>query len=299
MRILITGASGLLGHYLVRHLSGTAHHVTGWTGSQSVELFGVPLIPVPLTDADAVRQALLSARPDAIIHAAAMASVVKCLDAPELAWRVNVDATRELVSVASELSARFVLVSTDLVFDGRKGRYREDDEARPLSVYGRTKLAAEQAALGYDRAAIVRVSLLFGPALGRRRSFFDEQATALDKGLPCRLFSDEWRTPLALSTAASALVSIARSDVTGLLHLGGPERMSRLEMAERLARVLGRDPQLLVAVKRDSVAAEEERPRDASLDSSRWRELFPDHSWRGYDDALREMFGFASSAAVR
>jgi dTDP-4-dehydrorhamnose reductase len=289
MHILVTGGSGLLGNYLLRHLSQTDRRVTAWSSSQPSTAFGFQVVPVPLADGDALRQALLAARPDLIIHAAAMASVAACFRAPELAWRVNVEATRELVALAAQVSARLLLVSTDLVFDGSQGGHKEGDNPCPLSIYGRTKLAAEEAALGCDRAAVVRVSLLFGPALGGRHSFFDQQVAAIRESRPCRLFSDEWRTPLALSTAASALIEIAESDFTGLLHLGGPERMSRLEMGQRLAHVLGRNDDSLVAVTRDSAAADEPRPRDNSLDSSRWRSLFPDHPWPTYEDALREM----------
>jgi dTDP-4-dehydrorhamnose reductase len=289
MHILVTGASGVLGHYLLRQLSRTGHRVTAWSGSTTETAFGFRITPVPLTDGEALKQSLRATRPDLILHAAAIASVAACFRSPELAWRVNAEATRELVGLASESSARLLLVSTDLVFDGGQGRYGEADEARPLSVYGRTKLAAEEAVLGYDRAGVVRVSLLFGPALGEQRSFFDEQVAAIKAARPCRLFSDEWRTPLALSTAASALMQIAESDFTGLLHLGGPERMSRLEMGRRLARELGCDAASLVSVTRDSAATDEPRPRDNSLDSSGWRSLFPHHPWPTYEGALKEM----------
>ncbi|HWB14589.1 MAG TPA: SDR family oxidoreductase [Pirellulales bacterium] len=289
MHILVTGASGLLGNYLLRYLSQTDHRVTAWSGSQPGMAFGFKIAPVSLTDGEPLRQSLRAIRPDVVVHAAAMASVARCFALPEMAWHVNADATRELVTLASEWRARLLLVSTDLVFDGSKGGYEEPDEARPLSIYGRTKLAAEEATLSYDRAAVVRVSLLFGPALGERRSFFDEQVAAIREGRPCRLFSDEWRTPLALSTAASALIQIAQSDFTGLLHLGGPQRMSRLEMGERLADALGCDAASLISVTRDSTAADEPRPRDNSLDSSRWRSLFPNHPWPAYEDALKEM----------
>lgn len=289
MHILVTGASGGLGGYLLRHLSRTDHRVTAWSGSQAGMAFGFRITPVSLTDGQTLRQALLAARPDVIVHAAAMASVAKCFQSPELAWRVNAEATRELAAVASDLSARLLLVSTDLVFDGRQGGYRELDAAQPLSIYGRTKLAAEEAILGYDRAAVARASLLFGPALSGRRSFFDEQVAAIREARPCRLFSDEWRTPLALSTAASALIQIAESEFTGRLHLGGPERVSRIEMGERLARELGCDTDSLVSVTRDSATADEPRPRDNSLDSSQWRSLFSRHPWPSYEEALKEM----------
>jgi dTDP-4-dehydrorhamnose reductase len=289
MRLLISGASGVLGRYLLQHLATTNHKVTAWSGEQSGAAFGFPLLPVPLTDADAIKHALRAAQPDAVIHAAAVASVAKCYESPDAAWHVNVDATRSLLTIASDLSARFVFVSTDLVFDGRHGSYKESDEARPLSIYAHTKLAAEQAVLAYDGGAAVRLSLLFGPALGDRRSFFDEQLAALSEGRPCRLFTDEWRTPLALPTAASALVKVAETGFTGTLHVGGPERMSRMEMGERLARLMRLDPTSIVPTTRDSTPGTEERPRDTSLDSSRWRSQFAEHPWPVYEVALREM----------
>jgi dTDP-4-dehydrorhamnose reductase len=294
MRILVTGASGLLGHYLLRHLTRTAHSVTAWSSTQPGNVFGVPLIPVPLTDENCVERAFVAARPDAVIHAAAIASVASCFRAPTTAWRINVDATRQLAALTAQSSARFVFVSTDLVFDGRggdgrPGGYRENDDACPLSRYGHTKLAAEQAVLAYDREVVVRLSLLFGPALGPRKAFFDQQLESLRSGSPCPLFVDEWRTPLALSTAGSAIVRLAESDFSGLLHLGGPERMSRFEMGMRLAGALGRGGENLVAVTRESAGAAEERPRDVSLDSSRWRQLSPDHPWPDFEQVLREM----------
>ncbi|MGH7134685.1 MAG: SDR family oxidoreductase [Pirellulales bacterium] len=289
MRILVTGAGGLLGRYLLRDLAQTSHTVAAWSGTQSGNAFGMPLAPVPLMDGECVERALALARPDSIIHTAAMAGVASCFRSPDAAWRINVDATRQLAAGASQRSARFIFISTDLVFDGRRGGYSENDVACPLSCYGRTKVAAEQAVLAYGRGLVVRASLLFGPALGPRQSFFDQQIEALRSGSSCPLFIDEWRTPLALSTAASAIATLAESDFTGLLHLGGPERMSRFEMGMRLARAFDLDGGNLVAVGRDSAHADEERPRDVSLDSGRWRQLFPDHPWPGFEQALREM----------
>ncbi|MCI0681419.1 MAG: sugar nucleotide-binding protein, partial [Gemmataceae bacterium] len=129
-------------------------------------------------------------------------------------------------------------------------------------------------------------------------SFFDEQTMALRAGRPVKLFADEWRTPLALATAARALVTVAFSDVTGLLHLGGPERLTRLEMGLRLAARLGADPRLVVAVRRDDIPSPEPRPRDTSLDSSRWRSLFPREPWPSWDESQAEMGDSRSRAPV-
>jgi dTDP-4-dehydrorhamnose reductase len=290
MRVLITGASGYLGSYLLRHLRTTGTPVAAWSGARHGDLFGVPLRPVDLADPDAVADAFAEARPDVVLHTAALAKIGDCHRDPARAERVNTRGTAVLGERAAKAGARLVLVSTDLVFDGERGPYREEDEPAPLSVYGRTKAAAEAAVLGLPRTAVVRVSLLFGPSLTDRPSFFDDQVAALRGGRSVSLFADEWRTPLPLHTAAQALFAIALSDRTGLLHLGGPERLSRFEMGRRLAEFLGVSPSSVVAGRREQVAAPEPRPRDTSLDSSRWRQHFPARPWPKYAEALPELF---------
>ena len=291
MRILVTGASGQLGGYLLRRLRGAGDAVVAWSGTRPGERFGVPLLPVDLADERSVVEAFRSARPDVVVHAAAVSAVAQCYREPHRALAINVRASALLADLAEQAGARLLLVSTDMVFDGAKGDYREEDVPAPLSVYGRSKADAERAVLAHG-GAVARVSLLFGPGLAGRPSFFDEQVAALRQRRPIALFADEWRTPLSLETAAQGLLAVARSSFTGLLHLGGPERLSRLEMGQRLARFLGADPAVLVAASRTAVAGPEPRPRDLALASGRWRALFPQTRWPDWDEALGEMAPF-------
>jgi len=285
---LITGASGQLGGYLLRELSRTDRPVVAWSGSRKGSLFGYSLRPVNLADRDEMVRAFDEARPSAVIHAAAVSRIDQCLHDPPLARRVNEQGTALLSELAARVRARLVYVSTDLVFDGRKGWYCETDPPSPLSVYGQTKAAAENAVLRDDRAVVVRVSLLFGPTIVDRPAFFDQQVAALRSNRPCQLFEDEWRTPLSLRTAARSLLAIADSDVCGVLHLGGPERMTRLEMGQRLARALGADPAVFVPARQAELPAPEPRPRDVSLDSARFRWLFPGRPLPTWEDAIAE-----------
>ncbi len=289
MRILLTGASGQLGSYLLQELRNHDLPAVAWTGSRTGVRFGYFLHPVDLASPGAVRAAFAAARPTVVIHTAALARVTDCHRHPRRARRINVEGSALLARLAEQAGARLLHVSTDLVFDGERGNYREDDPPRPLSVYATTKADAEQAVLASRRVAVVRVGPLFGPSLATRTAFFDEQVAALRQRRPLPLFADEWRSPLGLSAAARALLGVACSDFTGLLHLGGPERLSRLEMGRRLAAFLGCDPSAIVSTTRDRMPAAEPRPRDTSLDSSRWRGLFPDQPWPGWEDALREM----------
>lgn len=292
MRWLVTGASGLLGGYLLRELRGET--VVAWSGSNVEDVLGQPIVRVDITDDRAVAAAFHDARPDAVIHAAAIARVDECRRDPDRARRVNVDGSRHLAELAAGNGARFVLVSTDLVFNGTHGHYCEDDPPSPVTVYGRSKADAEAAVLAVPGTAVARLSLLYGPCLTGRTSFFDRMVDGLKHGRPVPLFADEFRTPLDLPTAARVLVALARSTVTGVLHVGGPERLSRLEMGRQLADVLGVSGESIVVTGRNDVASDEPRPADTSLDSARWRRWFPDPHWPTYRESLAEMVGRAS-----
>lgn len=289
MRLLVTGASGQLGGYLLRECRTHGDAVLAWSGQHDGERFGYPLRPVDLTDADAVTAAFREARPEVIVHAAARTAVADCLRDPRRAEQVNTDGSARLAEFADAAGVRLVHISTDMVFDGDRGGYREEDDTRPLSVYGRTKAAAEQVVLAQPRNLVVRLPLLFGPTQIGRPSFFDEQCAALRAGRPISLFHDEWRTPLSLLVAARAVRALAESDCTGLLHVGGPERLSRLEMGQRLAAFLGCAAAALQFVSRTSIPSAEPRPRDLSLDSSRWRNRMPQQPWPRFEDALGEL----------
>lgn len=320
MRILVTGASGQLGSYLLRELSKSTHSVVAWSGTATGSLFGTHFRPVPLDHWDAVASAFREARPDAIIHAAAIGSIAACHADPARATRVNTLASGQLAQLCADSGSRLLYVSTDLVFDGEHAPYNETISPHPLSQYGRSKAAAEQVVLRHG-AQVVRVSLLFGPTLTGKPTFFDQQWTALRDRKSLLLFEDEWRTPLSMATAARELCALVESEFLpregrphpvpsqdqpsleceplpdtmptaesgSILHLGGPERMSRLEMGRRLAESLGADASLLVASRRDAVAAPEPRPRDTSLDSTLWRTHFPDHPWPTWNDAVAEL----------
>ena len=286
MRVLLTGASGQLGSYLLKELTTHGIETIAWSGSTRGSLYNVELQPVDLADRDAVAAAFRAARPDVVIHAAAFARVAECHRDPDRARRINTEGTAQLAQLAGEAKARLLYVSTDLVFDGERGNYTEDDSPSPLSVYGHSKADAEPAVLRLPRGLVVRVSLMFGPSLVGRPTFFDEQVTALRTGKPIKLFADEWRTPVSLGTAATALVALAKSELSGVLHVGGPERLSRADMGHKLAASLGVTNPTIQSVSRNALPGDEPRPRDTSLNSSRWRALFSNIPWPSFSESI-------------
>lgn len=289
MRILLTGATGHLGPYVLRELRGRGLPALGWRRDAGGRLFDLPIRQVDVSDAQAVARAWSEEPPTHVLHAAALSAIADCYRDPAAAERINVAGTRHLAEHARRFGARLLFVSTDLVFDGAKGDYTETDVPRPLSIYARSKLAAETVVADLPQALIVRVSWLLGPKLVGPPRFLDDLLAKLRAGQPVRLFTDEYRSVLPLTWAARALVDALLSDATGLLHLGGPERISRYELGLRLAEQLQVPMELVEGCQQADVPAPEPRPRDVSLSSQRWGERFPDHVWPSFAQGLAEV----------
>jgi dTDP-4-dehydrorhamnose reductase len=276
MRLLVTGASGQLGAYVVREALARGHEVVGWSGRNALRVGELEVQPVDLIDCLAVLQALREARPEAVLHLAAMSRVDAVFAEPERARRVNVVATAGLASWCFENGTRFVSTSTDLVFAGDAAPYREADAPAPLLAYGRSKWAGEQAAhSAHPEALVARLSLLYGPSLGGEPTFYDHAIAALSSGQPRPFFTDEFRTPLPYSSAAEILVRLVEGEWSGIVHVGGPERMSRHELFVRVAREMGLDPGLVREGRMADVVFQEPRPVDVSLDTTRLGEWLP------------------------
>jgi dTDP-4-dehydrorhamnose reductase len=262
MKLLVTGASGYLGSELLRQALAAGHDVVGCALTRRPHATRARLLD--LRDATAVERLLSAERPQAVIHTAYVQ------DGPQ-AWSTNVGGSENVATSARAAGARLIHLSTDLVFDGRAGRpYREQDEPLPLTPYGRSKLEAERRVVAIDPSAlVVRSSLLYG---GREPCRHERMALDAAAGrVHAVWFEDEIRTPVAVADVAAALLELVTIDLAGVLHLGGPERLSRYELARALVIAAGADADALVSGS--AAGLEPPRPRDCSLDSTRARSL--------------------------
>jgi dTDP-4-dehydrorhamnose reductase len=276
MRILVTGASGRLGSALVdRLIREGRHEVIAWGGTTGAGEGPLELPSVELSDPKALAKALEDSDPDAVIHAGAMSSADAVYRDPALGHAVNVGAPLQIAEWAGAAGRRLVFTSTDLVFDGTRAWSREDDPARPVLAYGRTKCEAERPVLATPRGLVARLSLLFGPTPTGRPDFFHHAMESLRRGEPRAFFEDEFRTPLDYRTAAEVLARLVETDAVGIVHVGGPERLSRLDLMSRTALTAGIDPALLRPGRLADAVLPEPRPADASLDTSRLMRLLP------------------------
>jgi dTDP-4-dehydrorhamnose reductase len=273
--VLVTGAGGALGSVLMRVLSEERKSAYGMLTPHGPAPDVGKTLRADLLDPDSYRERISALAPRAIVHLAAVSLVSEVLRDPDRARAINVDGTVALLELSAQIGARFVYASTDLVFDGESAPYTENDATEPCSLYGRTKLEAECHVLTYRRGLVLRLPLLYGlPEVSRPPTFFQTLITSLKGGQPVNLFEDELRTPLWLDDAARACSKLASSAATGVLHVGGPETLSRLDMGRQVASELHCSHELLVPTRRAQLQAPEPRPRDVSLNSRRYAEQF-------------------------
>ena len=245
MRLHITGASGYLGSELARRRPDAS--------TERVEI----------RDEEAVRVLLERVRPEVVLHTAYRQ------DGPE-AWAVTVDGAENIARAAARVGARLLQLSTDVVFDGRKGvPYVEDDSPSPVTEYGRAKAAGEaRVAAAHPEALLVRTSLIYGGPAPSKHELAARQAGNT-------FYTDEIRNPVRLRDLARALLELSALDVAGPLHVAGADAVSRHEFAEVVARR-----------RLPSAPAPDDRPLDCSLCSDRAQSMIRTHL-RGVREVLQ------------
>lgn len=240
MKILVTGASGLLGLNLC--LGNWDSHTL--LGVDRGKLHGTPfeLIRAELTEPGAVSRLMDIAHPEAVIHTAALANLEACEADPQAARLVNAEIPGLLAETCAKNDIRLIHISTDAVFDGTKdGIYTEADTPNPLSVYAQTKLLGEQNVLAVNPSAIVARVNFFGWSLSGTRSLSEFFYNKLSAGQPCSGFTDVYFCPLFVGDLAEILVRMLEKDLSGVYHAVGAEALSKYEFGRRIARQFGFD----------------------------------------------------------
>jgi dTDP-4-dehydrorhamnose reductase len=233
-RILIIGARGFLGSYAIE-AAGSNAEVTRGERSDS----DVGSVRIDISDRSSVDDAFASASPDCVLLLAAMADIDRCEAHPAEAYAVNVLGAEHVASACARSRVRLVFASTGAVFDGRKQGYREDDAVSPVSVYGKTKVEAEEVVRALvPSAAIVRLSLVIGWArVPGTNSMLDSLRERWNAGKPVAFPSNEIRNPIHTANAAKAMIALLlqHRDASGIYHAGAADFISRYELGQRLA----------------------------------------------------------------
>jgi dTDP-4-dehydrorhamnose reductase len=224
MRILVTGAAGLLGTAVVRAATARGHRTIGLTRAQ-----------LDVTDGKAVAASVERHRPDAVVHCAAYTAVDRAETEPDVAMAVNRDGARNVAAAAAACGARTLYVSSDYVFDGTSRRpYRPDDATGPESSYARSKLAGEEAVrAAADTSIVARTSWLYGGASG----FVPAILRRASRGEPLRIVDDQRGRPTWAPEAARALVDLLERNARGVWHVAGGGECTWIELAREAVRL--------------------------------------------------------------
>lgn len=271
MRVFVTGVSSTPGYKIALELVVAGYEVYGQYNAHPVGLEGAKLLKLDLTDAAKAQETLGEIRPDIVIHTAALGDVDKCEEDKAYCYAVNTAATAALAKKAAELGSYFIYLSTDYVFDGERGMYKEEDPPNPVNYYGLTKLLAEHSSLAVPKSAVVRTSHIYGTGPGRK-NFARAVLESLREGKEVRALVDQWLSPTLNTLLAKAIREIMERELTGIFHVAG-QRASRYEFATAIARKFGLDERLIKPAQSSEIKFKARRPRDSSLDCTRARDI--------------------------
>jgi dTDP-4-dehydrorhamnose reductase len=244
MRILVTGASGLLGLNLALEAS-RQHTVFGTTNSHFLHTEAFTVLQADLLAPGAVERLIDQTQPDWVIHCAALAKLEDCEADPVLAGQLNTELPRKLAAYVARGGARLVHVSTDAVFDGQRGGYTEQDIPNPLSVYAKTKLGGEQAVAEANPSAVIARVNLFGWSLTGQRSLGEFFYYNLAAGKQVKGFTDVFFCPLLANDLGLILLDILAKGLSGLYHAVSSDCLSKYDFGVAVARRFGLDESLI------------------------------------------------------
>ncbi len=251
MRILITGANGLLGQKLVELLDDdlAVDLIATARGNLILPLKRGTFLPLDITDLSAVEKVLAQAKPDVVINTAAMTQVDQCETDRDACWKNNVNAVENLVRACTKTGTRLIHISTDFIFDGSHGPLDESAKPNPLSYYGASKLAAEEivkkSSLDWT---ILRTVLVFGITRDMSRSNIVLWVKkSLEEGKTIQVVHDQWRTPTLAEDLAMGCLLAARKKAKGIFNVSGSEMMTPFDIAIQTAAFFKLDKSLIKA----------------------------------------------------
>lgn len=245
MKILITGANGLLGQKIVKFC---LHQGIDFSATSSGENRNPDDCPdenyysMNITNKLEVENVIKTASPTHIIHTAAITNVDYCQLNPSECEEVNVEATKFLADICAQEDIHFQFLSTDFVFDGEKGNYSEEDDVNPVSIYGKSKADAEQYLIdgSFKNWSIVRTIIVYGTGNNLSRSNLIVWAKeSLEKGIEMKIIDDQFRAPTFVDDLALACIAILRNNKKGIFNIAGPKAYSIFEIVNKVAQHFG------------------------------------------------------------
>jgi len=266
LKFLVTGSAGLVGQQVVKYLSKSNQVFSCY--NESKPEYG-DSVKMDLKNYEMISSVLTEIKPDVVIHLGAMTGVDLCEKEKTSASEINTKATEIIAKECSKLNSFLVYVSTDYVFDGNFGMYKEDDVANPLGFYGKSKLEGEKAVQNFSTNwCIARTSTPFG-LHPTKKSFPMWVIENLQKQKQISVVIDQFTSPTYIPNLSRMLIEISERRITGIIHAAGASKISRYQIASMVSDKLNLDGTLLKQISMNKMKWVAQRPKDSSLDVSR------------------------------
>jgi dTDP-4-dehydrorhamnose reductase len=290
-RVLLVGGSGMLGSNIV-------------VSNSAFELYPTYLrnriahpraLRLDISDRGSVLKRVEAVKPEVIVHAGGMTKPTACEKEPAVARRVNVEGTAHLVEAARGVGARFIFLSSDLVFDGSAERYDEDSPTHPLSVYGQTKVEGEELVrTGSEDFVIVRTTVMYGWSSRYTESMAEWILRGLQENQQPNMYHDQYRQFILINDLVAAIFELIEMEdpLNETIHVAGPELLNRYEFAKRLVQTFGLPEANIRSIPFDSTPQAAFTPKRLSLDTSKVARILRTPI-SGVDDGLRAMVALA------
>jgi dTDP-4-dehydrorhamnose reductase len=268
LRILITGASGLYGSKLAQLAEKDCEVYSGYNKNKPI--YGTA-VQFNITSKNQVEYVFKKVNPDVVVHAAALTDVDKCEKNKKLAWKINVEGTRNIVEASKACNAFLFYLSTDYVFNGEKGNYTETDSPNPINYYGLTKQKAEGLVQKLiDDCCIARTSVIYGTTITADKiNFALWIMNKLRQEESVKMVVDQWNSPTLNTNLAEMTLEVIQRRMTGVYHLSGATRINRYDFAKSIASVFNLNPTLIIPSTSASLSWYAKRPKDSSLNVER------------------------------
>lgn len=263
-RLLITGASGLLGANLVL-VAAEEYEVNALYHRHAIELEGIQSMAADLSQPGTAKELFDQVQPDWVIHCAADTSIDELEGDPERAFRINRDMAGYVAEAAHVTGARLVHISTDAVFDGRSGPYREGDPTEPVNVYGKSKLAGEDAVQEICPEALILRTNIFGWNAQSKTSLAEWFLSQLERGKRCPGLIDIYFSPLLVNDLGGLILAMLTEGLSGVFHVPGADCISKYDFGLSIARLFGYDPDQIIPTVSDDIGFAAPRPARTCL----------------------------------
>jgi dTDP-4-dehydrorhamnose reductase len=296
MKVLITGANGLVGQHLTKLLLDKNYQVIATSRGES----RLPFQPSgnftyhSMDVADGLETAAVMSleKPDVVVHTAAMSQVDECELRTQQCERINVQGTSQVLTDAETFSSHFIFISTDFVFDGEQGNYVEEDETKPINWYGFTKLQAESMVETSEIPfAIVRTCLVYGNLLqGDRNNIISWVKESLEQGKTIQVVSDQLRTPTYVEDLAKGIALIIEKKATGIYHISGKDWLTPYDIALKTANKFHLDTSRIIKVDSSTFKQPGRRPLKTGFEIEKARKELGFEPM-SFDEGLEKFMG--------